>query len=179
MADETKVTDVQNGANAPSELLPETVDVNVPPAATGPVPTTEDADVPMTDAAQAGDVRLGVSRSSLYLDHPRPCLPRRMTDFIFTYQVEDNAPTGPSNTLIPASAAPATPIPISAAAGLSSTAGTPSRAASAMPADGPAAMDATPLPAEAADHGAPVRQWLNTNIVPTLLEGMKVITREK
>ncbi|KAI5862101.1 hypothetical protein GGS23DRAFT_610745 [Durotheca rogersii] len=49
-----------------------------------------------------------------------------------------------------------------------------SRAASQMPGDGGGA-----LPAAAAPHGAPVRQYLNARVVGPLLEGMKQVAREQ
>ncbi|KAH8893805.1 Dpy-30-domain-containing protein [Thozetella sp. PMI_491] len=48
-----------------------------------------------------------------------------------------------------------------------------SRAASAHP------DPALPLPAEAVPHGAPVRQYLNTRVTPSLLEGMKLLAKDQ
>lgn len=35
------------------------------------------------------------------------------------------------------------------------------------------------MPAEAAAHGAPVRQYLNSKVTGVLLEGMKIVAREQ
>jgi COMPASS component SDC1 len=35
------------------------------------------------------------------------------------------------------------------------------------------------MPAEAAPHGAPVRQYINSKVTTTLLEGMKIIAKEQ
>ncbi|KAK3298845.1 uncharacterized protein B0H64DRAFT_472066 [Chaetomium fimeti] len=55
-----------------------------------------------------------------------------------------------------------------------------SRAASQHPTD---ASGATPagfaMPAEAAAHGAPVRQYLNSHVTGVLLEGMKIVARDQ
>ncbi|KAK3939154.1 Dpy-30 motif-domain-containing protein [Diplogelasinospora grovesii] len=50
-----------------------------------------------------------------------------------------------------------------------------SRAASAHP-DPNAGFT---MPSEAPIHGAPVRQYINQTITPTLLEGMKMVAKEK
>ncbi|RYP81312.1 hypothetical protein DL769_002041 [Monosporascus sp. CRB-8-3] len=50
---------------------------------------------------------------------------------------------------------------------------TPSRAASQHPDQG------FTMPAEAPPHGAPVRQYLNSKVTGTLLEGMKAIAKEQ
>lgn len=51
--------------------------------------------------------------------------------------------------------------------------GAGSRATSAHPDQGPA------MPAEAAVHGAPVRQYMNAKVTPVLLEAMKIIAKEQ
>ena len=51
--------------------------------------------------------------------------------------------------------------------------GSGSRAASAHP------DSAATMPAEAALHGAPARQYLNSKVTPSLLEGMKKIALEQ
>lgn len=48
-----------------------------------------------------------------------------------------------------------------------------SRAASAHPDPG------FTMPAEAVPHGAPVRQYLNTKVTPSLLEGMKLLAKDQ
>lgn len=35
------------------------------------------------------------------------------------------------------------------------------------------------MPAEAAVHGAPVRQYMNAKVTPVLLEAMKIIAKEQ
>lgn len=50
--------------------------------------------------------------------------------------------------------------------------GTGSRAQSAHP-------DQSTMPSQAAVHGAPVRQYLNSHVTGTLLEGMKKIGKEQ
>jgi COMPASS component SDC1 len=35
------------------------------------------------------------------------------------------------------------------------------------------------MPAKAADHGAPVRQYLNSRVTGPLLEGMKIVAKEQ
>lgn len=35
------------------------------------------------------------------------------------------------------------------------------------------------MPSEAPDHGAPVRQYLNANVTGAVLEGMKILAKEK
>jgi COMPASS component SDC1 len=35
------------------------------------------------------------------------------------------------------------------------------------------------MPSEAAAHGAPVRQYLNSKVTGVLLEGMKIVAREQ
>ncbi|KAM7193484.1 hypothetical protein V8F20_008387 [Naviculisporaceae sp. PSN 640] len=52
---------------------------------------------------------------------------------------------------------------------------TSSRAASVNPDAGPSFT----MPAEAAPHGAPVRQYINSKITGALLEGMKKVAREQ
>lgn len=43
----------------------------------------------------------------------------------------------------------------------------------------PAPAPGLTMPAQASPHGAPVRQYLNSKVTPTLLEGMKTIAKEQ
>jgi len=62
----------------------------------------------------------------------------------------------------------------SAANGLEGAERTGSRAASAHPDTAGFTM-----PAEAAQHGAPVRQYINSKVTGPLLEGMKLVAKER
>ncbi|KAK4117164.1 hypothetical protein N656DRAFT_773228 [Canariomyces notabilis] len=54
-----------------------------------------------------------------------------------------------------------------------------SRAASAHPEPAAGPAPGFTMPSEAAPHGAPVRQYINTKITGVLLEGMKLVAREQ
>ncbi|KAK3336236.1 hypothetical protein B0T19DRAFT_471362 [Cercophora scortea] len=82
-----------------------------------------------------------------------------------------NPTTSLSNAPSPLPARVGTPMRNTAANGDGERAG--SRAASAHPDSG------FTMPAEAAVHGAPVRQYINTKITGVLLEGMKMVARDQ
>ncbi len=87
-------------------------------------------------------------------------------------------PTSTTPTTAPSPAAPIaripTPVPATAAQQQQPT----SRAASAHPDPAPPTTGFT-MPTEAAPHGAPVRQYINSKITGVLLEGMKIVAREQ
>ncbi|KAK4240341.1 hypothetical protein C8A03DRAFT_42144 [Achaetomium macrosporum] len=92
-----------------------------------------------------------------------------------------------STTSIPPAAQSPTPIPVPTTAAATAPTST-SRAASAHPEPAvggggmPSASASTTgftMPSEAAAHGAPVRQYINTKITGVLLEGMKLVAREQ
>lgn len=57
--------------------------------------------------------------------------------------------------------------------------GAASRSASAHPDQGGGGPAMPAMPAEAAAHGAPVRQYINGKITGVLLEGMKIVAKEQ
>lgn len=56
---------------------------------------------------------------------------------------------------------------------------TPARTSTPTPARAPSAAPAAAMPAEAADNGAPTRVYINTKVTSHLLDGMKVLAKEK
>lgn len=58
-------------------------------------------------------------------------------------------------------------------------AATPARTSTPTPARAPSAAPAAVMPADAAENGAPTRVYINTKVTSHLLEGMKVLAKEK
>ncbi|KAB5581071.1 hypothetical protein GE09DRAFT_1084842 [Coniochaeta sp. 2T2.1] len=131
-------------------------------------------DVNMTDAAQ--DVT----------DAPQPTesapAPSSQPTTAATPQADNNTTTTPAQ-----SPAPNTPAKQQAAGGTplrnevvqqGGSVGTGSRAQSVLPPD-QSSTTTTTLPSQAAAHGGPVRQYLNKHVTNAVLEGMKVVARER
>ncbi|KAL7629254.1 COMPASS (complex proteins associated with Set1p) component [Parahypoxylon ruwenzoriense] len=84
------------------------------------------------------------------------------------------SPAPATNAPSPAAVPARTGTPTQRAAGTNGQDASSSRAASQLP--DPAALT---MPASAAPHGAPVRQYLNTKVTGPLLEGMKIVARDR
>lgn len=85
---------------------------------------------------------------------------------------------GPASSPAPTPAGTGTPVKTDSVNGVGG--GTRSRATSLMPPDASEKNGAGPaFPSEAGPNGAPARQYLNAYVVPSLMEGMKMVAKER
>ncbi|KAL2024182.1 hypothetical protein VTK56DRAFT_9338 [Thermocarpiscus australiensis] len=168
---------------APGARDPDTTGENI-----NGTPALEAHDIPMTDAPtdQAAPPTQPQPQSQ---PQPQPQPPPQPYQATTTFSTS----AAPSPTPIPAPTARApTPAPIPPRNGEAATSAAPdqrasSRAASAHPdaaASGSGSGSGSSgggftMPSEAAAHGAPVRQYINSKITGVLLEGMKIVAREQ
>ena len=166
---------------------------NTNPNSLNGIPAREAADISMTDApTDQSAVRLSLLPTlSFYSQrHLHNLIKKEINTIQLTLpplQQQPPQPPQPTTTTTP-SAAPS-PIPLPAIAriptptpgGAATDQRSTSRATSAHPDPTSNTSGATgfTMPAEAAAHGAPVRQYINSKITGVLLEGMKIVAREQ
>ncbi|KAK2071255.1 hypothetical protein P8C59_005693 [Phyllachora maydis] len=131
-------------------------------------PETTTAAPKITFSPTAAPAATPAPAGTLSTQPPQPPQPRTTTPAAATTN-GDKPSTFTSSTFAP------TP-PAAAAAAVPSD---PSRAPSSLPPEAPPERGQQPLPAEPAAHGAPVRQYLNSTVVPAVLEGMKRLAQDK